>query len=383
MMAPPGVPSKRLSGFYFAYFSILGVLIPYWPLFLKQIGHDPAQIGVIMALIPATKIVSPTLWGWLADMTGKTLGAIRWAAFLSLLAFCGLFLDRSGLATLVLVMLAFSFCWNATLPLFESVTLDHLVKKTAGYTRIRLWGSVGFLFAVWAMGEVLDDGLPLQKLPEVIAGLLLLQWFISLAVPPPQVTHAGKENASMLGILRRGEVIGFLVAAMLVQVAHGPYYAFYSLYLNAHGFSDRVIGQLWALGVLAEIILFHALPKIYHIINLRTLFLGSLWLGVVRWLMIGWGVESLTLLVFAQVLHAATFGCAHAAAVHIVHKNFRGPHHAKGQSLYSAVCYGLGGAMGSLYSGEFWVAWGAAWVFTAAAGCTALALVIAWPRVAR
>ena len=383
MMAPPGVPSKRLSGFYFAYFSILGVLIPYWPLFLKQIGHDPAQIGVIMALIPATKIVSPTLWGWLADRTGKTLGAIRWAAFLSLLAFCGLFLDRSGLATLVLVMLAFSFCWNATLPLFESVTLDHLVKKTAGYTRIRLWGSVGFLFAVWAMGEVLDDGLPLQKLPEVIAGLLLLQWFISLAVPPPQVTHAGKENASMLGILRRGEVIGFLVAAMLVQVAHGPYYAFYSLYLNAHGFSDRVIGQLWALGVLAEIILFHALPKIYHVINLRTLFLGSLWLGVVRWLMIGWGVESLTLLVLAQVLHAATFGCAHAAAVHIVHKNFRGPHHAKGQSLYSAVCYGLGGAMGSLYSGEFWVAWGAAWVFTAAAGCTALALVIAWPRVAR
>lgn len=383
MMAPPAVPSKRLSGFYFAYFSILGVLIPYWPLFLTQIGHDPARIGVIMALIPATKIVSPTLWGWLADMTGKTLGAIRWAAFLSLLAFCGLFLDRSGLATLVLVMLAFSFCWNATLPLFESVTLDHLVKKTAGYTRIRLWGSVGFLFAVWAMGEVLDDGLPLQKLPEVIAGLLLLQWFISLAVPPPQVTHAGKENASMLGILRRGEVIGFLVAAMLVQVAHGPYYAFYSLYLNAHGFSDRVIGQLWALGVLAEIILFHALPKIYHVINLRTLFLGSLWLGVVRWLMIGWGVESLTLLVLAQVLHAATFGCAHAAAVHIVHKNFRGPHHAKGQSLYSAVCYGLGGAMGSLYSGEFWVAWGAAWVFTAAAGCTALALVIAWPRVAR
>ena len=382
-MMVPGVPRKRLSGFYFAYFTILGVLIPYWPLFLKQIGHDPAQIGVIMALIPATKIVSPTLWGWLADMTGKTLGAIRWAAFLSLLAFCGLFLDRSGLETLVLVMLAFSFCWNATLPLFESVTLDHLVKKTAGYTRIRLWGSVGFLFAVWAMGEVLEDGLPLKKLPEVIAGLLLLQWFISLAVPPPQVTHAGKENASMLGILRRGEVIGFLVVAMLVQVAHGPYYAFYSLYLNAHGFSDRVIGQLWALGVLAEIILFHALPKIYHVINLRTLLLGSLWLGVVRWLMIGWGVENLTLLVFAQVLHAATFGCAHAAAVHIVHKNFRGPHHAKGQSLYSAVCYGLGGAMGSLYSGEFWVAWGAAWVFTAAAGCTALALVIAWPRVAR
>jgi len=187
----------------------------------------------------------------------------------------------------------------------------------------------------------------------------------------------------MLGILKRGEVLGFFLAAMLIQVAHGPYYAFYSVYLDEHGFSDRAIGQLWALGVLAEIVLFYTLPRIYHVLSLRALFLGSLWLGVLRWLLIGWGVESLSLLILAQLLHAATFGCAHAAAVHIVHRNFQGPHHAKGQSLYSAICYGLGGALGSLYSGEFWVAWGPAWVFTAAAGCSLMALVIAWPRVGR
>jgi len=379
----PAVPARRLSGFYLAYFSILGVLIPYWPLFLKQIGHDPEQIGIIMALIPATKIFSPTLWGWLADRTGKALKVIRWTTFLSLVAFCGLFLDRTGLTTLVVVMLAFSFSWNATLPLFESVTLDHLLKKTSLYTGIRLWGSVGFLLTVWVMGEVLDDGLPLLRLPEVIAGLLAFQWLLALAVPAPRVKHPPGENCSMLGILKRGEVLGFFLAAMLIQVAHGPYYAFYSVYLDEHGFSDRAIGQLWALGVLAEIVLFYTLPRIYHVLSLRTLFLGSLWLGILRWLLIGWGVESLSLLVLAQLLHAATFGCAHAAAVHIVHRNFQGPHHAKGQSLYSAICYGFGGALGSLYSGEFWVAWGPAWVFTAAAGCSLLALMIAWPRVGR
>jgi PPP family 3-phenylpropionic acid transporter len=377
------VPARRLSGFYFAYFSILGVLVPYWPLFLKQIGHVPAQIGVIMALIPATKIFSPTLWGWLADRNGKVLRVIRWATFLSWVAFCGLFLDRTDLTTLVVVMLVFSFCWNATLPLFESVTLDHLVKKTALYSGIRLWGSVGFLSTVWVMGEVLDDGLPLVRLPEVIAGLMAFQWLLALAVPSPRVVHPPGENVSMLGILKRGEVLGFFLAAMLIQVAHGPYYAFYSVYLDDHGFSDRAIGQLWALGVIAEIILFHTLPRIHHCVSLRALLLGSLWLGVLRWLLIGWGVESLTLLVIAQMLHAATFGCAHAAAVHIVHRNFQGPHHAKGQSLYSAICYGLGGALGSLYSGELWVTWGPAWVFTAAAGCSLLALIIAWPRVGR
>jgi len=258
----PRVPARRLSGFYFAYFSILGVLIPYWPLFLKQIGHDPAQIGIIMALIPATKIFSPTLWGWLADRTGKALRVIRWATFLSLVAFCGLFLDRTGLTTLVVVMLAFSFSWNATLPLFESVTLDHLLNKTSLYTGIRLWGSVGFLLTVWVMGEVLDDGLPLLRLPEVVAGLLAFQWLLALAVPAPRVKHPSGKNSSMLGILKRGEVLGFFLAAMLIQVAHGPYYAFYSVYLDEHGFSDRAIGQLWALGVLAEIVLFYTLPRI-------------------------------------------------------------------------------------------------------------------------
>ncbi len=379
----PRVPKGRLSGFYFAYFSILGVLIPYWPLFLKQIGHDPAQIGAIMAIIPATKMLSPVFWGWLADRTGKALRVIRWAAFLSLLAFCGLFLDRNALTPLIIVMLAFSFSWNATLPLFDAVTLDHLAKKSALYTGIRLWGSVGFLVTVWIMGEVLDDWLPLRRLPEVIAGLLALQWLLGLAVPSPRMTHPVGENPSMFGILKRGEVIGFLLAAMLIQVAHGPYYAFYSVYLDEHGFSDRAIGQLWALGVLAEIVLFQYLPRIYHVLNLRRLFLASLCLGIVRWLLIGWGIESVSLLILAQLLHAATFGCSHAAAVHIVHRNFQGPHHAKGQSLYSAICYGLGGALGSLYSGELWVAWGPAWVFTAAAGCSLIALVIAWPKVGR
>lgn len=377
------VPRVRLSGFYFAYFATLGVLVPYWPLFLRQAGHDPAAIGAIMAIIPATKIVSPALWGWLADRTGSTLRLIRWASFLSLAAFAGLFLDRTGLAMLLSVMFLFSFCWNATLPLFEAVTLEFLAQRTALYTGIRVWGSIGFLATVWVMGELLDDRLPIDRLPEVIAGMLLLQWLISVSVPRTRESHPAAGNASLAGILKRGEVIGFFLAAMLVQVAHGPYYSFYSVFLDEHGFSDRAIGQLWALGVLAEIVLFHYLQRLYHRISLRALFLGSLALGVVRWLMIGWGVESLGLLVVAQLLHAATFGGVHAAAVHIVHRNFQGPHHAKGQALYSGLCYGLGGALGSLYSGELWVAWGPAWVFTAAAGCSLLALLIAWPRVAR
>jgi len=374
---PRSMPRIRLSSFYFVYFSILGILIPYWPLYLQEAGYDAARIGSIMAIIPATKIVSPAYWGWLADRYGKTLRLIRWASFLSWTIFLCLLGDRTGLGMLIGTMLGFSFCWNATLPLFEAVTLGHLGQQTARYSRIRLWGSVGFIAFVWLIGQLLDGELALARLPELITGLLILQWCISLAVPPAREMRHADDNASLLGILRRGEVLVFFFAALLLHVSHGPYYAFFSLYLEQLNYSDTAIGQLWALGVIAEIAVFLYLHRIRRGMTLRFLFLGSLALSVMRWLLIGWAADYLALLLLAQLLHAATFATAHASAIEIVHRHFSGPHHAKGQALYSGLCYGLGGVLGSFYSGQLWESLGPKGVFTLAAGFSLIALLAA------
>jgi PPP family 3-phenylpropionic acid transporter len=378
-----GIPKARLSGFYYCYFAILGCFIPYWPLYLESSGYSPQQIGWIMALVPATKIVSPALWGWLADRSGRILRLIRWASFLALICFSGLFTGPSVLGTQVAVLLAFSFCWNATLPLFEAVTLSHLTRHTALYSRIRLWGSVGFIVAVWGIGEMLDGMLLVAHLPLVMVALLSCQWLLSLMVPSPINEHAPDINTAVCDILGRREVIAFFIAALLLQVAHGPYYAFYSVFLEANDFTDGEIGELWALGVLAEILLFMFLGRLSRYINLRWMFLGSLVLSAVRWLLIALGFRHLGMLLIAQILHAASLGAAHAASIHIIHQNFRGPHHAKGQALFSGLCYGLGGALGSLYSGELWEPWGASGVFAAASGFSMLALWVAWPFIGR
>lgn len=378
---PRSLPRIRLSSFYFVYFSILGILIPYWPLYLQEAGHDAAQIGAIMALIPATKIVSPAFWGWLADRSGRTLRLIRWVGFLSWVGFSCLLWDRTGLEVLIGVMLGFSFCWNATLPLFESLTLSHLGKIAAGYSRIRLWGSVGFIASVWIVGQLLEGTLSLKGLPEIILGLLVVQWCISLVVPPArEMRHTG-ENASLVGILRRGEVLVFFFAAVLLQVSHGPYYAFFSLYLERLHYPDTAIGQLWALGVIAEIAVFLYLHKIRGLMTLRALFLGSLAASVMRWLIIAWAANSLAFLLIAQLLHAVTFATAHASAIELVHRHFVGPHHAKGQALYSGLCYGLGGALGSYGSGQLWDSLGPPWVFTLAAGMSLVALLAASTKI--
>ena len=83
---------------------------------------------------------------------------------------------------------------------------------------------------------------------------------------------------------------------------------------------------------------------------------------------IGWARRVSRLLLVAQVLHAATFGSFHAAAIGYVHRLFRGRHQARGQAIYGSLAFGVGGALGALASGYAWDHLGAALTFTLAAG---------------
>ena len=127
-------------------------------------------------------------------------------------------------------------------------------------------------------------------------------------------------------MLLRPEVLAFLAACLLMQASHGPYYTFYSIYLDSHGYSRGLIGALWALGVVCEIVVFLLLRRLQSRVGLREVLLISFGLAGVRWLMIGYFPDELWLLVAAQVLHAATFGTFHATAVTMVHGFFTGRH---------------------------------------------------------
>jgi PPP family 3-phenylpropionic acid transporter len=132
---------------------------------------------------------------------------------------------------------------------------------------------------------------------------------------------------------------------------------------------------LWAIGVVAEIIVFLWLPRIGRV-NFEKLLLLTFALAVLRFLMIAWGVEFLMVVVAAQVLHAFTFGAYHVSAVSLIHRYFKGRHQSRGQALYNSLAFGAGGTLGSLYSGWTWAGLGPQWTFSLAAGCALLALLV-------
>ncbi len=366
----------RLSSFYLFFFASLGILVPYWSLYLNSLGFGPAEIGELMAVMMATKIIAPNIWGWLADRSGQRMRVVRIGAVLALLMFTGVMWGQ-GYWWLVVVIALFSFFWHAVLPQFEATTMSRLGERVHYYGRIRLWGSIGFILTV-AGGGFLLEFLGTDSVPWLVALMLLGVCIASFITPADEAPACRVVQGSIWQVLRQREVLMVLLVCFLLQASHGPYYTFFSIYLQDHGYDTATVGLLWALGVMAEVGVFLVMHRWLPRFGARMLLMLALALTTLRWLLIGVGVEWLSVLVIAQLLHAASFGVYHAAAIHIIHKLFSGQHQGRGQALYSSISYGVGGAIGALVSGYIWNYSGANAMYLSAAVLSAVAFLLAW-----
>jgi MFS transporter, PPP family, 3-phenylpropionic acid transporter len=374
---PAPLPYARLSGFYFFYYAAIGAFLPYWGLYLQWRGYTPLDIGIAAGAYSGVRIVAPLAWGWLADHWQVRLPMIRIASLLAPLTFA-VPLEGGQLAWLVVQMLLLSFCLNAVLPQLEVLTLNHLYRREGDYGVIRLWGSVGFVLAVLALGPVLDQT-GLKPVPWLIAGILLVMGLLSLSVPDAraQEEQAGPAEG-LLRVIRRPEVLALLVACFLSQLSFAPYYSFFSLYLEQHGYSKTSIGLLWSLGVIAEVGVFIYMARLLGRFGARVLMLWALGLTALRWALQVLFIDSLPVLLLVQCLHLASFGVYHAVSVHLIHQMFRGRLQGRGQAFYSAVSFGAGGALGALLSGHLWEAVSPDSVYWMAALAAALGWWVAW-----
>ncbi len=375
MTAPlPARTAWSLGAFYFCYFAYVGGFTPYLSLYLDSVGMSAVQIGLLVAVNQSSRLFAPMLWGVLADRSGGRMQIVRLTAFAGGVSMLGLFAGNS-FAALFVTLAVMSFFTSATMPLAEATTFGHVRGDTGRYARIRLWGSVGFIFAVVGIGYFLDfatlgDWLWLVVAVYVVA--LLATW----QVPESAVQRGEHAGVDARTILARPEVAGLLGACFLMATAHGAYYSFFSVHLVDNGYSKSVVGWLWALGVVCEVAVFWWMPQLVARAGLYRLLAATFVIAVLRFLLIGWLVHSPVALVLAQVMHAATFGAYHAAAIGLIHRWFDGAHQAKGQALYTALSFGAGGTLGGFASGLSWSALGPAVTFTLAALAAALGFLL-------
>jgi len=364
--------TARLGAFYFLFFAGAGLWVAYLPPYFAARGLGAAEIAWVLALPQLARIVAPTAWAALADRFGAQRAIVVLACGAGVVCY-SLMPAVSGFAGFAWLMGLTSLVGTAALPLVEAITFGVLAGQTGRYGPIRLWGSIGFMIAVFAGGTWLDFQ-SVQALPYAMLVFMSAALIVGLMLPTPDV-HAAASGPLVIN----SAALLLLASAFFMAVAHGTLYAFFTLHLQRLGYEGSLIGFLWMLGVLGEIGVFLFLPAFFRRFDLSTILVASAACGVARFLAIGWAADWLIVLLIAQLLHAATFGSFHAAAVAAIQRVFPPQAQARGQSLFSSIGYGAGGALGAVAAGWAWEAAGPGLAFTVSSVAAAAGLLFAYP----
>jgi PPP family 3-phenylpropionic acid transporter len=373
----PLLPFALLSASYFAH---IGFFNPYLPLWLKHLGLDLLAIGLLTSVQSATRLFAPYAWGWLSDHSGERVKLLRYGASVALLLSLALVwaLPLWGLAVVLLLMFTHT---SGMMPMSEAA-LAHLVSQGGSldakrYGRVRLCGSAGFLLTVFVAGAWFQQRGMQDFAAWTVVSLLLLTLSAWLLPDVKEAaTHADADSA-IWPVLRQPVVRWFLASAFFHVLAHIGIYVFFSLYLDALGYSKTLIGLLWAVGVLVEIAWFYTQSRWLPRLSLAAwLVLCAALMALRMGLTAAWP-QHLAVLFLAQALHAGTFATHHTVCVTLLSQYFPGRLRGRGQALYTVVAYGLSGVVGSLAGGALSAAWGLGSVFWACAAISLLATACA------
>jgi PPP family 3-phenylpropionic acid transporter len=380
----PDGPAARLAAFNAAVFLVIGIQLPFWPVWLAGHGLDAQQIASVFAAAIWAKVVATPAIGALADRIGRRRTVMATLAAIACLGYAALW-PVGGFWPLLALNLAAGVAQSALLPLGDAVTLAAVRDRGLDYGRIRVWGSLSFVLASVGSGAALAAlpapaaGPDNRVLALVIAASAVLA-VACLAIPAAREDIAAAARGSRwreVGRLARDRRFWLLVvSAAALQASHQLYYGFGTLYWRGLGFSDTVIGALWAEGVVAEIVLFwYGAPLVARAGPLGLLALGGVG-GVLRWSLMGL-VPGLGAAAVLQLLHALTFGASHLGAMYLLARSVPPAAAASAQSMYAALSAGLGSGLVMLAAGALYSAYGGrAFLFMAL--LSALGLVGVW-----
>ncbi|OIQ98345.1 putative 3-phenylpropionic acid transporter [mine drainage metagenome] len=348
--------SLRLSLFYAALFGVIGVQMPFWPLYLSAKGLDPARIGQLLAAAYFIKIILNPVAGHVVDRHGARRTALLVFSGIAVLASL-LFAPARGFSALLLVTLLAAASFSALVPLSDNLTMQSALRHDLDYGRIRLWGSLAFIATSMLGGRWLLDAPRWSILAAIVAG----QALTFLAVWPLPADRQARTEAPprlpLRPLLRSRGFPLFLAATSLIQVSHMIYYGFATLHWRAAGLPGTVIGALWAEGVVAEVLLFAFGRRLVSRFGPPLLIAAGGLAGALRWTVLGLTTDPLALAA-VQFLHAFTFGATHLGAMHYIARTAPPALSARAQGLYASVANGMVPGLAMLAAGPLYQDWG-------------------------
>ncbi len=364
--------SVRFAAFYGAAFFVVGVLLPFWPIWMQSRGLSPDQIGILLAVGPWLRILVDPVVTSFADRSGQGRRIMVISAGLGTLAFAGFGLATSFWAVL-LIMLVYAPCFNVLIPLGNAQTMAAVRRHGLDYGRIRLWGSLAFIVAALGVGKLLTGQDP--DLIWLVALVSLGAAFVTTLALREQSAERGHARwPDILQYLRARSFLAFILGASLVQASHAVLNGFSGIHWKAAGYSEFAVGLLWGGGVLAEVLLFAMSGAVVAFLGARRLLLIGAGTALVRWVILAQTTE-LSWLVLAQVMHGITFGATYLATMHYISDSAPEGMKTTAQGAYASIT-GLVMGLSLIAAGELYGSFGGE-AFFGMALVSAVALVLA------
>lgn len=340
---------RWLGLLYAALFLVYGVHLPYWPAWLAAHGLSPAGVGTVLAATFLLRaVVAPIGAAW-AGRAGDVRPTLRMLAAVAAVGFVVAGLTEVGAVAGSVLTIATVAVMIPLTPLVDSLAIDHARGGRVVYGRVRVVGSVAFVGANLLGGALLARA-GVGALPWWLAAAGFAVLACALRVPaPPQPSPSIDAGAAALRgswlaeiprVARLPGVLRGVLAASLVQSSHGVYYALGTIHWQRLGLGGDRIGQLWALAVCAEIVLFAKSGLVERLAAPRYLIAAGAVLGAARWAVIA-ADPPLALLVPVQLLHAASFGATHLGAMAFIARRVPPGSTATAQGIYAALASGL------------------------------------------
>ena len=361
----------RIALFYSAIFIVLGVSLPYFPLWLKFQGLDAVEIGLVTSVPLFIRIAATPLIGFAADRARSVRRIVVIAAAFGLLS-AGVLMISAGLWMILIFFTLFQIASMALMPLAEVAAMQGVREKGLDYGRMRLWGSVAFIAANIAGGLIIAEWGNATIMPILIAGSVLslaAGWYLperhaapGQAQTPPAALQKMNWPAIKAALRHRGLLL-IMLAGGVIQASHAVYYAFSAIHWQAQGIDGRWFGILWGIGVVAEVVLFAYAGRVLARVGALAMIAIGAAGGVLRWGVMA-ADPSFGVLLVLQLLHGLTFGATHLGTVHAIQERVGTDQAASAQALHSALSSGvlmgltmmLAGSLYGAYQGVSYIA---------------------------
>lgn len=354
--------SIPLTLFWFIYFGSLGILFPYFSLYLREsAGLSGTELGVILAIPPFVGMIAQPFWGQVADRTGARSGILAWLTLGTALGYLGLGFVQ-GFWPIVAAMIALALVGTAVFPILTSVSFGIL--RGAGphaFGHVRVWGTIGFFVLVVAFPmllqaqraphgpeRLLQPGLELMF--PVMAATVSVAACVAFFLPKKGAVALRAVRGDWRELLRNRTFVRFLWFALIAHfLMHGPMWLF-PLFVRSRGGDMNTIRGMWILMLLVEIPLVLATGSGLKRIGARGLLAVGVAVGGLRWLLCAL-IANPYLLFAVQALHGITVvGLILGSPIYldaVAPERLR----STAQSVFSMVSVGIAGIVSNAAAG--------------------------------